>query len=292
MTAPEVSALVAWGRSLGVTGPAGPARPRPWSTTVRVGDVWLKACAPGVAAEAPLLAAMAWWHATSVVLPLAVDAGRGYLALPHAGAPLREVGADVATWERVLVDHAALHRRLQPRADDAVALGVPDLRPARLGAELERLLAQVSADLREAVDRRALEEDCALLAAGPVGACVQHDDLHDGNVVVDDRGRARVLDWGDAAVSHPFGVLLVTLRSVADLGEVAVARLRDAYLETWTDLAPAAELRALAEAAVRVQPLLRALAWERALAGTDEAERAPWGDPVEGWLQVLAGQEG
>lgn len=200
---------MAWGRSVGVTGAAQEPRRRPWSTTVRVGDGWLKACGPGAAAEAPLLAALRRWGATQPVLPLAVDAARGYLALPHAGEPLRDVGPDVAVWEPVLSEHAELHRR----------------------------------------------------------------------------------DWGDAAVSHPFGVLLVTLRSVADLGATAVARLRDAYLEPWTDLAPLAELRELAGAARRVQPVLRALAWERALRGADDAERAPWGDPVAGWLGVLAGRE-
>jgi hypothetical protein len=38
-----------------------------------------------------------------------------------------------------------------------------------------------------------------------------------------------------------------------------------------------------------VQAVGRALSWERALLAADEPERAAWGDPVSGWLEVLAG---
>ena len=50
--------------------------------------------------------------------------------------------------------------------------------------------------------------------------------------------RLRVLDWGDASVSHPFASLVVTFRFLEQRngfprGDPWFARLRDAYLEPW-----------------------------------------------------------
>lgn len=295
MPAPDLDALLAWGRSLGLRDDATQLAQRPWSTTALVGRVWLKGCSEGGRYEAPLLGGLLWWGAPHAVLPLAVDAARGFVASPDSGVLLRTLGRGLEPWPLLLAQHAELQRRLQRHADDAVALGVPDLRPDRLAGELERLLtrAAVHDDLRRAVAAAApaFADDAALLAAGPIAATVQHDDLHDGNVVVDPAGAARALDWGDSSVGHPFGVLHVTLGALersAGLGSADRERLRDAYLEAWTDLAGVADLRQLAGAAERVQPLARALAWERGLRTADDAERAPWGDPIGVWLAVLA----
>jgi hypothetical protein len=51
------------------------------------------------------------------------------------------------------------------------------------------------------------------------------------------------------------------------------------------------ELRELAARAQRVQAVGRALSWERALQEADDDERAPFADPVTGWLEVLVGRE-
>ena len=64
---------------------------------------------------------------------------------------------------------------------------------------------------------------------------IQHDDLHDGQVFVQD-GRYLLLDWGDACVSHPFFTLAVTLDGVIAWGVDDVEHsedtepYRDAYL--------------------------------------------------------------
>ena len=51
-------------------------------------------------------------------------------------------------------------------------------------------------------------------------------------------GRLRLLDWGDASVSHPFASLVVTFRFLEERNGLPpadpwFARLRDAYLEPW-----------------------------------------------------------
>jgi hypothetical protein len=94
---------------------------------------------------------------------------------------------------------------------------------------------------------------------------IQHDDLHDGQVFLRDR-HYRILDWGDAVVSHPFYSMSVVERSVAYTlklkpGSREVTRLRDLYLEPFTKFASARELRASYSIAIRLGWISRALSW-------------------------------
>jgi hypothetical protein len=76
-------------------------------------------------------------------------------------------------------------------------------------------------------------------------------------------GRYRVLDWGDAVISHPFASLVVNFRFLEHRTRLApddawFVRLRDAYLEPWgPGLAGAAAL------ALRVGSVARAFAYTR-----------------------------
>jgi Ser/Thr protein kinase RdoA (MazF antagonist) len=286
-----VSRLLVWADDLRLSrvGPPESVRERPWSTIVRIstprGPLWLKAAGPGCRYEPALLAILRRYRAPHTVLPLAVDEERGLSVLPHAGEVLRDRQVDIlTTWQRLLMRHGTLQRLLEPAAPELLAREVPDQRPAALPEHLDRLLADPPQGLgREALHRLrerapAFRRACEELAAFGIEPTLQHDDLHDGNVLVDDDGTYRVTDWGDAAVAHPFGVLLVTLNVLADrLSEqrssAALRRLQDAYLEGWTDRHSLADLRAAAGLAAYVARVGRCLSWQRALLGaTDVAD--------------------
>ncbi len=133
---------------------------------------------------------------------------------------------------------------------------------------------------------------CAELDASGIAPALQHNDLHDANAfpVLDGTGDlvdVTVFDFGDAVVSHPFGSLLVALRSAAhhlDLapGAAGLARLRDAYLEPWTAEHTRGDLNRAVELAVRVATVSRADAWSRALGGAPAS--GAHADAVPGWL--------
>ncbi|MER7461070.1 phosphotransferase [Micromonospora sp. NPDC126480] len=292
-----------------VTGPV-EARVRPWSLVWRVptdgDDVWFKANNPGTAHEAGLLAALARLAPERVLRPIGVDAGRGWSLLPAGGESLRDVlsrDRDLSRWERVLPEYAELQLTTAPHADELLVLGLPDHRPERMPELFDALLddrealllgeegglsPEAYARLRDHRDRYA--EDCRLLAVSGIPATVQHDDLHDGNVFVVGAGH-RFFDWGDASLAHPFGTLLVTLRSVAHSfelppGDPTLARLRDAYLEAWTGRHDGATLRELAGTAMRITTVSRALSWRRALDTADPARRE-YVEAVPGWLEEL-----
>jgi hypothetical protein len=280
---------------------------RAWSTAfrlpVRGGAVWLKSVGPGSAQEPALVQALGEWAPEHVLVPLAVHRGRRLMLLPDGGATLRAAGGagTVRAWEAMLRDFAQLQLELVPHAEQMVGLGVPDLRPKRLPELAAELLADDESLLvgrpggmtrevraRLGVEPGRLTEQCRRLADGGIPATVQHDDLHDANVFVGD-GRYRFFDWGDASVAHPFLSLLVPLRVLArqlDVpnGDPALRRLRDAYLEPWSDYGSPDELRAQADLALAVGPLSRALTWRRILRGVHPAERAEWADAVPGWM--------
>ena len=286
----------------------------PWSTVLKVptaeGPVWFKANARGTAYEVRLLTALGEWCPDRVLVPLAADVERGWLLLPDGGTTLRAAQGgqtDIAHWEAVLVQYAELQRLLAPRAEEMVALGVPDLRPAALPGHLADLLADEpalmldqpdglpSADLarlRSGQDRFA--RWCEELAATGIPPSLQHDDLHDANVFMPyvGSGPYRVFDWGDSSVAHPFTTLLVTLRVVAHFGKLAngapeLLRLRDAYLEPWTGEHDRATLVEACRLVLLTGPLGRALSYRRSLLDATPSARARYGDGVPGWLVDL-----
>jgi hypothetical protein len=306
-SAPEsttVRLLLSWADQLGLgrVGPPQVVRERPWSTIVRVstrdGVRWLKAAGPGCRYEPALLATLARHGAPHTVLPLAVDEERGLTLLPHAGEVLRDRRVDLPrTWQRLLVQHGELQRLLEAAAPELLARGVPDQRPAALPEHLDRLLAEPPQGLRTETLARlritapAYRRACEELAGYGIAPTLQHDDLHDGNVLVDHDGTHRVTDWGDAAVAHPFGVLLVTLNVLSDqLGEPrssrTLRRLEDAYLEGWTDRHSRADLRAAAALAVHVGRVGRCLSWQRALLGATDVA-ADFATAAAAWLTDL-----
>lgn len=282
---------------------------RPWSAVARIettdGVVWLKANGDGTRHEAALLAALADLGIARTPRPLATDAGRGLSLLPDGGPTVRATydgSTPPAVLEPVLQRYAELQRATEPHVGTLVDLGVDDVRPGRMtwlfetlvdetaGAEgTHRLTAVEAAQLRDLLP--AYSRACAELDSAGIPAALQHDDLHDNNVL--DSGPV-FIDWGDAVVGHPFGTMLTTLGSVAHhqglaRDDPALDRLVDAYTEPWTDLADRQSLRHQVELAVRVGPLTRALAWRRALVGCDAPSWDEWGDGVHGWLlEVLS----
>ncbi|MEH0928480.1 aminoglycoside phosphotransferase family protein [Micromonospora sp. CPCC 205558] len=292
-----------------VTGLVEP-RLRPWSLVWRVptddGPVWFKANNPGTVHEAVLIAALAEVTPGRVLTPIAVDPEQGWSLLPDGGESLRDVlgrDPDLGHWERALPGYAALQLASAPRAAELVALGVPDHRPevlAGLFAELlddrEALLIGAEGGLSPEMYERlraevpAYAQRCQRLADIGIPATVQHDDLHDGNVFAGATGY-RYFDWGDASVAHPFGTLLVTLRSIryarkGAADDAQLARLRDAYLEAWTDRYDRRTLVEAADLAIGLGPVSRSLSWRRAL-DTTEKSRAEYADAVPGWLEEL-----
>ena len=133
---------------------------------------------------------------------------------------------------------------------------------------------------------------CAELDASGIACSVNHDDLHSDNVCVPsgtDVEGARVIDWGDAVWSHPFGTLLATLNSIAfhagtEVTDPRVRRVRDAYLEVYAEHGSAPERERWVRLARRTGCVTKALSYVRAFEGEPESAAAGEDWPVRGWL--------
>ncbi len=230
---------------------------RPWATALRVptrgGAVWFKAAREGFAHEGPVLEAIGPLAPDLLPEVLAARSEAGWLLLADAGLRAREHPID---WRPLLADYAALQIAAAPLAGRLLDLGAPDNRPPALRERIETLMPSLTADTAAALEGRLpeLDEAFAALQASPLPATLEHGDLHDGNVFVRD-GRARILDWGDSAVGHPFLSLTVDEDPSA----------RDGYLEPFTAFASRRELEAEVEIVLAHRLLLRALNWERVL---------------------------
>jgi Ser/Thr protein kinase RdoA (MazF antagonist) len=281
---------------------------RPWATALRIptdrGPVWFKASAEGTAYEHGLLQVLANVAPKLVLAPLATDPDRAWSLLPDGGMTLRTWLAGhepdrFRCWAEVVREHAALQRATAPAVHRMLAAGTPDLRPAAVDDLVDSVLTDpaIDATLRRRAERDwapRMTETAAALADSSVPAAIQHDDLHDNNVVVDG-ATYRVFDWGDASVSHPFGVFLVLRRALAGAAHVAehgpeLTGLQDTYLECFTDLAPRTELIADMRRAEYVAGLGRICSWRRAMLTASPEEQAEWADADSGWLAICVDQ--
>jgi len=298
------------------TGPMEP-RPRPWSIVLTVptstGACYFKTTAPDMANDAALTVLLAGEAPNLVLAPLAVDLERRWMLLPDGGPRLRDALAedpDLGHWERILPVYAELQRRVEGRETELLAAGALDRRPETMPRLFDQLLDAGEwlmlgepdgltddqlAQLHALRPRYA--DACAELEAAAIGSSIQHDDLHDGNVLAGARGY-RVIDWGDSGVAHPFATLLVTLRSVGHAFELGdwtpfglaapeLERLRDAYLEPWSDRLSRAELIRLVRIAGWTGMLARALVWTLGMRHATDTELTEWHSAVPAWLTEL-----
>jgi hypothetical protein len=269
------------------TGDAEVERTRPWSSVVRVptaeGVVWFKESPPAHAFEPALTALLARQRPDAVPEVIAAEGTR--LLTRDVGPRLRDVldaGSTEPRWEATLALWAEHQIEFAELADEALAVGTPDERPARLPALYQELAGRDG--LYNTIVRAA-----AALDDG-VPTTVAHQEAHDGNVFVRD-GQPVLLDWAESSVTHPFVGPLLALRSATERygyepGSREVERLRDAYLEPFTRYAPPATLRASFEHAYLLAPIGRAQVWHRTLADLERDVSAEYDEPVAAWLEI------
>jgi hypothetical protein len=284
---------------------------RPWSTvwraTARDGmTYWAKQNCVHQAFEAALLVVLDGIAPDRVVPVVWADLVRGLHLVPDQGPVFGEtvVGDDVDAWCRVAAEAMHLQRELVGHEAELVGAGVTVMRPGEAAAYVEARVASLTA--LSADDPRRIEDDVAagLRTLGPqirawaaeldalgMPESLVHNDLHANNVFATTAGM-RFFDFGDAVLAHPLSTLFVPLNVLLHSLETTpddprLRRVADAGLEVWSDVAPAAQLRAALPAALRFGRLARAESWLRVTATMTDEELAEYGDAAAYWFGAL-----
>jgi hypothetical protein len=283
----------------------------PWATAFRVptddGPVWFKACIDELAPEVGTLELLGARRPDLVPRLITGDRSRGWMLLADAGERMRELESQpgqLERWERAVSEYAQLQLDVADDAEAFVAAGVPDRRGMLLAEQLERLLEDGDA-LQPAVDEALSDAEVAevralvpriagevqQLASLDLPETIQHDDLHDANVFVRD-GRYRIIDWGDACVANPLLSLSVALGVVAsrfgiEADAPEVERVRDAYLEPFSERRSRAELVTAMPIVLRLGGIANAIKWHEIVGALPEWTRGPYADVVPYKLRQL-----
>ena len=274
-------------------------RTRPWAAIARVptasGTVWFKESAPSLSFEPAVTVAVS--GAFPDFTPRVLSTLGTWMLTRDAGIQLRDLyrrRAAAPSWDDLLPQYAELQIGLAADVPSFLRLGVPDKRPAVAAVEYARLVDRVlEPDSSAALRLRRLTSTVASLAdalADGLPSTIIHEEAHEANIFVR-RGRARLLDWAEVSVSHPFAGLVNTLRDIAYRRRLRpngreMLRLRSVYLEPWDQFAPAAELHAMFDRGYLYGTLCRAMSWDRILADQSPEVRAEYGGNAAAWLEI------
>jgi hypothetical protein len=295
--------------SIRITGPISQPHERPWATVLQIptsaGTYFCKAVTPLLAHEVVLSAALATWHPSKTLPPLAIERKQHWMLMPSGGTQLREIiraDRDLGHWEALLPRYAEMQIAMAAREQELLALGLPDRRLSTLNTAYQHLLNKHAAlpidqpdrlsaaelqQLRDHISR--LTTRCEQLGAVGIPASLHHGDLHDGNILVEQQ-QYRFFDWGDSCLAHPFVSLrtvFVSIEFSLGLAEDApeFERLRQAYLEPWATGRSSAELRTALTLAEPIAAICGALGWDRVISGIATPLQAAYTAPVPNLLR-------
>ena len=275
-------------------------RTRPWAAIARVrtgvGDVWFKESAPSLAFE-PALTVHIASRQPDFSPEIVATKGPRMLTL-DAGAQLRALyrrRSRAPSWDDILPRYAELQIKLAADLPRLLDLRVPDKRPEMVSTRYPDLVDRFGGrDAKGEAQLLLLSARLDSLAQAlqdPLPMTVIHEEVHEANIFVRD-GTARLLDWGEASVSHPFAGVVNTFRDIAFRRRLRhdgreLKRLRATYLEPWTRLAPARQIEEQFDAGYLLGMLCRVLAWDAITQGQAPEVRQEYVHNAEVWLDMF-----
>ena len=281
--------------------------------------MWFKENAKVGLHEGPVQQILARLAPAFVDVPLAADPARGWLLTRDQGVTVDRavpVGKQlpISLLAELVSDYARLQRRTLAAGPELLAAGLPSARPAETIPLLESTVSMVAGyppnDARHLgpedagrllAQRERLNRAATLLATGPIGCTLQHNDLSPGNVFErQPEGHFRFFDFAESLWAHPFGSMLTVqwlllnrfgrqpaANGPVDLSHKEILHVLRAYLSVWSDFGDADILEPLLAAALELAPLQRVMAWLQVLDGAPDDVVAKHGATAKEWLLDL-----
>lgn len=283
---------------------------RAWSTVWRIETAgptyYLKAAAPGFDVEPALLQQLAMWISALVVEPVAAEPHRGWLLTRDAGLPLRDVFAvdpdkGLAYLEKILVAYG--QAQVAATRHSSVLKSMLEDRSLTVMSEsfsrtiLEPGLLAAGGATEDELQRRdhwisRCRRLCQDLATLDLPMTLEHGDFHAGNMLLAG-DVCRIADWGDAAWSHPFFSLDVSLTNACqflttDRASPRLQRVSAAYLAVWRAAGHARDLEHGLMLTQQLRPVHGVLQWSRGLAHMPQEARVSAAHYMMQWLRAFA----
>ena len=299
-------------QSISLKGPIEQHQIRPWSAVLLVptskGNLFFKASAEVIAFETALTEAVHRWKPGMIPEIFAYDAEKSWMLMADGGRRLREVfraGLDIDNWTEILADYAELQIVLSQHVDELFTFGVRDRRLSALPALFSEILSDrdwllvdqndgiSSAEYQCLIDAVPyVAELCTKLSNFNIPSSIHHNDLHDGNIFVND-GRYLFFDWGDSSVSHPFFSLRTAFVSVEytfglEEDHPIFKKLASTYLDAWSDYETKENLWQAFALAKRLWALSSAIKYWT-IFGRLESSRAEYETAVPGLMKEFLG---
>ncbi len=259
-----------------------------WSIPTTIGTAWLKSVPPFFAHEGRIIE----WLADSSLPPLLAWADGRVLMDDIAGDD--QYDAELPTLVRAVDILVAIQHRVRDRADELLALGLPDWRwPAlrrRIEDVFDRHRHELDSDHVRVLDAllAGFDDRCAAIDACGLPMTLVHGDFHPGNLRGDD-AHLVLLDWGDCGVGHPLLDVPAMLRT---LDADRAGPLMSAWAGEWLERGPGSDPRRAAALIEPVAALRQAVVYRGFLDQIEPSEHCYHeGDPAH-WLTRAAEMAG
>jgi Ser/Thr protein kinase RdoA (MazF antagonist) len=207
-----------------------------WQMHTTLGPLWLKVVPPFFAHEGRMLGVLA---GAPVPRVLAQDGGR--MLLEHVDGEDRDF-ADQRECLEMIDTLVRIQAAWLGRADELIALGLPDWRAPALTTAIESFVARrtclLAPDDQVELDRFAagLSARFAEVAGCGIPDGLVHGDFHAGNVRSFGH-RPVILDWGDCGAGHPMLDPPPFLHRMSLQGRDVVAAWRH-WVDAWKQILP------------------------------------------------------
>lgn len=252
------------------------------------GSVYFKASArqPLFANEGILLKYLTNVCPDQVPKIIATEPAFRWMLLEDAG-PVVSGTASPETRTVILKTFAELQYASVEHVDQLLATCCVDRRVQTLIPEIEplmndelvtsKLMASEIGELQRKVPD--FIEMCSHVSEHAVLPTLIHGDLHSENVIIND-GKLVFIDWAEACIAHPFMDAFMIYNEDDD---AVRNRMRDVYLQVWTDFESMEQLRELWSLCSVVHSIHHAVSYLTILRNTE----ARWQGELEGTLPFL-----
>jgi hypothetical protein len=231
----------------------------PWSTMIRfsttTGDFYLKQTPAAISKEPQIIQLLSDKFHASVPDVIASNTELHCFLMRDAGKVLRAILKEKFSSDlfcRAIKEYGELQRATENDVEAFIQLGVPDWRLNKLPMLYDQLLNEVDflkaygmidEELQKLQELRPqLLAQCELLASYGIPETIGIPDFNDNNTLFDlNTKKMTFIDWGEAAITHPFFSIYNCLEQAINHHGVKEAdqiyrKLQDACQANWSDL--------------------------------------------------------